>query len=199
MKSFDEEKHIYRVPSGRLPGATDIIKSEGMVNSDWFTEEACWRGKMVHEAVRRINRGTYDDEATAFMIAQGFAGYVTSYILFLKLTGFEIVGCEEPLFDDAFACMPDSWGKLNGLNSIVEYKTGAVPKWAKIQTALQARALKKDRGFIAHRRHGLQLMKDGSLAKLTPPYQDDDDYAAMSMVQSFHWKKDHGYIPDWRK
>lgn len=196
MNIFDSENHIYRGDMGRLPGATDIIKSQGLVEVEWMSEECRWRGKVVHEAIRLENKGTLDPDS----VAEEMRGYLDSYRYFLRVTGFKVIGYEQPLFDSAFGCMPDLWGQLYGLDTIIELKTGPVPKWAAIQTALQARALKNALGFIAVKRFGLQLKKDGSLGMLIPFTSFSDDYCAMSMVQSFHWKKDNGYLPDnWRK
>lgn len=194
MKSYDAENHVYRIPNFRLPGATDVIKEAGLVNTDWMNDLARWRGKCVHRGIELLNRNELDWETVDDMII----GYLRSYELLIKVTGFEVMGSEEPCFSSAFGCLPDLWGALNKAPTIIELKTGAVPAWAAFQTALQRRALMEDKGFKAVKRFGLRLMEDGSLAKLVPFDDPDDDRRAMNLVDLFHWKLAHGYIRDWK-
>lgn len=192
--SFDPENHIYTRHFGRVPGATDIIKAEGLVATEWMTEEARWRGQCVHRGVELLVAGELDWGT----VDPAHVGFILSAKKFLAVSEFEVVGAERPMFDTAFACIPDLWGRLNGSNAIVELKTGHIPSWAAIQTALQKRALKHN-GFVARKRFGLRLMEDGSMAKLRAFDDERDEQVAMSMLDAFHWKKDHGYIPDWNK
>lgn len=195
MKKFDSENHIYSTVSGRLPGATDIIKSEGLVATEYMSEEARWKGKCIHFGAELLVKGELDWDT----VTEDIVGHLRSLEKFLKTTGFVPAGVEEPCFDDAFACMPDLWGYLNKVPTIIEYKSGIVPDWTAIQTALQSRALRKEKMFFAQKRFGLRLMADGSLSKLEPFDNPGDDRVAMSMVESFHWKKDHRYLKDWNK
>lgn len=191
MRSYDAEEHVYRTDAvGRLPGATDIIKTEGLVDTQWMTEEARWRGKCVHRGIELVNKKTIDWDTVDEIIA----GYLRSYERFLITSKFEVIGSEEPCFSNAFGCLPDLWGNLNKYDSIVELKTGVVPAWAAFQTALQRRALMDDKGFRAVKRFGLRLMPDGSLANLVPFDDVNDDRRAMGMVDMFWWKKQHGYF-----
>lgn len=187
---YDSVNHIYRSKSGRLPGATDVIRVEGLVNPDWLTEFARWRGQCVHRGIELLNR----DELDWSTVDVEIIGYLRSYERFLSVSKFEVVGAEQDCFSTAFACLPDLWGYLNAQTTIVELKTGPVPDWAAFQTALQRRALAEDRDFLAVKRFGLQLMGDGSLAKLQPFDDYHDERRAMGMVEMFHWKKDHGYF-----
>jgi len=190
VNSYDPIEHVYRSKSGRLPGATDVIKTEGLINPDWLTEYARWRGKCVHRGVELLNKNELDWETVDVEIK----GYLRSYERFLTVTKFQVVGAEEDCFSQAFACLPDIWGVLNGHKTIVELKSGPVPEWAAFQTALQRRALAEDKDFLATKRFGLQLMADGSLSKLRPFEDWNDERRAMGMVEMFHWKKDHGYF-----
>lgn len=194
MRSFDAELHEYKSSGIRFPGATDVIKSEGLVDPMWMSEEARWRGKCVHRGVELMVKEELDWDSVDELVS----GYIRSAQNFIATTGFEVVGCELPCFDLAFACIPDLWGRLNGCNVVVELKTGLVPNWAAIQTALQVRALRTSFGFKATKRFGLQLLADGGLAKLKPFDNIHDERRAMSMVDSFWWKKENGYIRDWK-
>ena len=189
MNSFDEELHVYRADTGRLPGATDIIKSEGLIATEWMSEECRWRGKVAHYGIKLMNKGTLDWKSVDAQIV----GYLYSYKKFLSMTGFRIVGSEEPLFTPSFGTIPDLWGYLNEIPAIIELKTGPVAKWAAIQTALQKKAL-EEHGFFAEKRFGLRLMANGDLSRLVPFEDPDDEFAALSMVHSFHWKMNHGYF-----
>lgn len=194
MKTFDQENHVYKFLHQRLPGATDVIKSEKLINTDWMSEEVRWRGKCVHRGIELFVK----DELDWNSVDDVSKPYLKSFEQFLRVTGFQIVGAEEPCFDDAFACIPDLWGMLNKEKVIIELKTGGVPKWAAIQTALQKRALARDRGFHATKRFGLRLMNDGSISKLVPFENPRDEFSAMGMVASFWWKKENGAW-DWEK
>lgn len=193
-EAFDPEAHIYRAGLTRLPGATDVIKAEGMVASEWMTDEARWRGKCVHRGIQLLNEGQLDWDT----VDETVAGYLKSYQQFLTVSRFEIWGSEVPLFSVAFGCIPDLWGVLNGQITVVELKTGPVPKWAAIQTALQVKAIRDQLGVRVQKRFGLRLMTTGALAKLDPFDDRTDERVAMSMVDSFWWKASHGYIRDWK-
>lgn len=195
MKKFDADAHTYTTISGRLPGATDVIKSEGLVAVEYMSEAARWKGKCVHRGAELLVKNELDWET----VDEEIAGYLRSLENFLRTTGFVPAGVEEPCFDDAFACMPDLWGYLHKVPAIIEYKSGIVPAWTAIQTALQSRALRKEKMFFAQKRFGLRLMADGSLSKLEPFEDPSDDRVAMSMVDSFHWKREHRYLKDWNK
>lgn len=194
MRRFNPDTHEYRAGDLRLPGATDVIKSQGLVNVEWMTDEARWRGKCVHRGVELVNRKSLDWET----VDESIAGYLRSFEAFIATSGFEVLGCEEPCFSGAFGCIPDVWGILNNVNVLVELKTGPIPKWAAIQTALQARALREDKNFRVYKRFGLRLLPNGKLAKLEPFEDPADDRVAMSMVDSFHWKVENGYLREWR-
>lgn len=194
MKTFDPEAHTYRTISGRLPGATDVIKSENLVATEYMSEEARWKGKCIHRGAELLVKGELDWET----VAEDIVGHLRSLDNFLRITEFVPAGVEEPCFDDAFACMPDLWGYLHKVPTIIEYKSGVVPAWTAIQTALQSRALRKEKMFFAQKRFGLRLMGDGTVSKLVPFENPADDRVAMSMVDSFHWKREHHYLKDWK-
>lgn len=193
MKSFNADQHIYRSSGIRLPGATDVIKSQGVIDTGYMTEEARWRGQCVHRGIELFVKKELDWDT----VDDSIVGHLRSFEKLLAVTGFIVEGAEEALFDDAFACMPDVWGILNGCRVVIELKTGAVPKWAAIQTALQARALRASGRFDPVKRFGLRLMPDGTLAKLVPFENPADERRAMGMVDSFHWKIENGYMREW--
>ena len=191
LKTFDSKNHVYKAERVRLPGATDVIKSHGLIEGDWFSPLSKYRGKAVHEGIKFINRGTLDWRT----VAPEFKGYLESYQRFLNHTEYHVTGYEEPLITDTFGCIPDTWGNLHGKPSIVELKTGAVSAWVAFQTALQALAIEKVTGLRIQRRYGLQLMKDGSISRLIPFDDVSDFYLAVSMVAMFHWKLNHKINP----
>lgn len=193
MKTFDPVLHVYKNNLVRIPGATDIIKSEGLINPAWMSDEARWRGSCVHRGIELINKGELDWDTVDDVVK----GYLKSYESFIKHSGFVVVGAEKPVFDVAYGCIPDIWGRLNHRNVVIECKTGPIPKWAAIQTALQKRALRIDLGFNAVARFGLRLMADGSISRLDPFDDPRDEHVAMSMLESFWWKKESGYIENW--
>lgn len=191
--SYDADAHIYRTPHQRLPGSTDVIKAEGLVESDWMSEDARWRGQVVHHGIRLLNEGVLDWET----VDPALAGYIRSYEHFLKGTGFKILGYEEPMMGQGYGVIPDLWGLLNNVTTVVELKTGPVPKWAALQTALQAAAIKLNKRIPIGKRYGLRLMADGSISKLVPFENPMDEFTALGMVWGFNWKMQNGYIRDW--
>ncbi len=194
MNSYDAENHVYYSLHGRLPGATDAIKAGGLLDVSYMSMDARWRGKCVHRAIELLNRKDLDWDT----LDPAFHGYVRSYESFISLTGFEVVGCESPVFSQSFACLPDVWGVLNKIPTIIELKTGAIPAWAAFQTALQRRALHEDKGFKAIKRFGLQLLVDGKVAKLESFEDPKDDYRAMGLVDMWHWQKENKQLKEWR-
>jgi hypothetical protein len=194
--SFDEENHLYHHNLARLPGATDIVKSEGLIDTDFMTEDCRWRGKAIHEGIKLINHDDLDWDTVEPVVA----GYLRSYETFLKHSGFKVVGCEVPFMSTALACccIPDVFGYLNNRLTVVELKSYKVPAWAAIQTMIQKLALQES-GFAIERRFGLELKADGRISNLIPFEDRNDEYLTKSMAATFHWKVAKGYIKDWNQ
>lgn len=188
--TFDPESHTYTSGHIRFPGATDIIKAEGLIDPLWLSDQARWRGKCVHKGIELLVQDALDWST----VDDAIAGYLRSFARAIEILKFQILGSEMPCFDLSHGCIPDLWGILNDQPTIIELKTGPIPAWAAIQTALQRRALKTHTGFVATKRFGLRLMADGSFAKLVPFEDARDDRRAMGMVDSWWWKQEHGYI-----
>ena len=101
---------------------------------------------------------------------------------------FEFVGGEEPQYCPApeFMCKPDMFGKINGVNAVVEIKGGTAMDTHKLQTAAQTLALASG-GFQAVKRFALYL-KDASYSLV--PHNDRTDFLYWkSCVEAYHAKR----------
>ena len=201
---YHDEDHRYMLPDRRILSVTDILKSEGLIELDWMTEAARWRGKVTHHGCRLMLKKTLNWET----VHPEIAGFIHSLELFLAASGFLVMGFEEPLHHPSllYGGMPDLWGILNGAWTVIDYKTGPVQPWCAFQTALYVMALIEHQtllpaplkmpmpgSFYLWKRFGLRLMADGSVSKLIP-FPDMNDYGlAASLVSIANWKLNNNY------
>ena len=120
----------------RVPGVNEIVRAAVAEAARFYTEEARRRGTAVHEALalHLSQRGL--DWST---LEEGHAQYVAEGVLALEIASAKPMLVEEILYEPelGFAGRPDFIGSLFGSQtaSVVDHKTGSVPKIAGLTTA----------------------------------------------------------------
>lgn len=187
---FDPDKHEYSVYSQTaklwtgVPSVTTILKDMGFVDASFFTDYARERGTLVHRIIHWYCEGTLD-ECT---IDDVLLPYFNAWLAFETDTGFISTETERPLASDLwrFAGTPDHIGMLNGRESVIDAKTGAIYPHVGLQLAayevLAGRPL---------RRFGLQLKEDGRYSlKEFKDRQDAQIFKAA--LACWHWQRNMG-------
>lgn len=169
--TFIEETHQYFLDGRELPGVTSILKGLGLINDQWYNDYACERGRIVHMAVMLYNRGTLDESTVAPVIRP----YLDAYKLFLADTGFKADRFEKPVHANLYAGTYDLLGRLHGIYTLIDIKSGAIPKWCALQTAAYDWCIRTDKTYTTKpaMRMGLHLKDNGKYT--AKPYSDPRD------------------------
>lgn len=181
---YRDEDHTYGLDGKKIPGFSEIAKAEGLIQFGGIPQStldhARDRGRSAHLACHFLDQGVLDRES----VHPEIAGYLAGYEKFKKDHGVEVVLSEQPMANRThwFACTPDKVGVLDGLNAVVDIKTGVPAPWHGIQLAAQALCLP-----AGYKRFGLYLEKDGSY--LLKAYTDRTDRDLwVSTVNLHNWK-----------
>lgn len=185
MLEFDESSHAYRIDGQFLPSVTTIIKEAGLYGNaaNYFTEYARDRGSYVHRIIEWHLSGELDETT----IDDSLLLYFDAWKRFELDTGFISSVTEQPMASEIhrFAGTPDHIGKLNGMMSVIDVKTGIAGPATGIQLAAYE-ILYADR----LKRFALQLMDTGKY-KLTE-FKDRQDRAIfLAALSIYHWKKNN--------
>ncbi len=133
---FERKTHSYFLGSRRLPGLTEIMKSNGFI-SEWAMDPAARRrGSFVHAFTQFYDEGDLDWG----QVDDDYMGFVMAWERFRKETGFTPREIEIPKYHPVFlfAATLDREGFFpDGSSAIVEIKTGSTPAYAAFQTAAQ--------------------------------------------------------------
>ena len=194
----DEARHIYTLGRLILPSVTTILGELGLI-SDFYTEEGRIRGQAVHMACQYLDEGVLDWEslkATEDALSQPIGAYVKGWRRFCKDTGFKPRLIEVPFYhpDHLYAGTPDRVGTFPGdkYETILDLKTGAVPKWTALQTAGYDEIVPRLDGRY-RRRAAVQLTADGDFK---PPVLFDDlndGRTFLNYAAAHRWGRKNGY------
>jgi len=169
--TLDPEEHLYTVQGTVLHGCTEVMAVGGLVDTQWYTEDAKKRGTAVHLATQYYDEGDLNEAS----LSPALAEYLDAYKRFLdqkepEWTGIE-VAYRSVIY--GYACIIDRVGWFGPERVIVDLKTGAVTKNTGPQTAAQAQAYEETTGNKIHKRYGLYL-KDGRYD--LREYNDPNDF-----------------------
>ncbi len=156
---FDAPTHTYSLDGRVVPGVTAILKQAGIIDDTWFNPEARDRGTAIHQAIHWHEHGSLDNSSIDSRIMPYFAAYLE----FRKLAGFVPIHSEKILYCHRydFACRIDVFGRFHdGVEALIEFKTGVRPKWVDIQLAGQQQAC-IDNGLHPTRLYSLELRGNG--------------------------------------
>jgi hypothetical protein len=156
--TFDASTHSYRVHGTRLISVTQAIQAAGLIHAEWYTEGARQRGRAVHLAVHFDAERDLNERSVSPLIQP----YLEAARRFKRETGFvtELTEARVWAMDLGYAGTIDHLGLMQGKHRVlVDWKTGAVPEWARLQTAGYANAFPNGAGFL---RYAVQLKPDGA-------------------------------------
>jgi hypothetical protein len=135
---FDFDDHTYvDLESGQvLPHITGMLEQTGWIDDTWMTEESSARGAVVHTLAADYDLGALDLRTCASPCRP----YLLAHIACSKALRPVWQAIEEPLvhWGYRFGGRPDRLGKVLGLHTVLEVKSGAPLRGHGVQTALQA-------------------------------------------------------------
>ena len=185
--TFDEAKHEYRrVDSGLLvPSVTGIIKNAGIINTDWIDDYYLERGKWVHLACEYYDLGCLDHNT----VDDAISGFVQSYINFRQASPNVLIypdGIEKIVYNPTwnYVGTVDRICMVNGLDAIIDLKSGSPARWHGLQLSGYSLALGG-----GYRRYGLYLHKDGKKGTLIEYDDQSDDDVFLGITNFNHWSK----------
>lgn len=183
---FEPEAHRYYLGNRELLSVTTVLRDVGLIDPQWFTEEARLRGEYVHTCVALHHEGTLDNATVDPMIEPYFAGY----LLFLAETGFAPELVEEQVHNEALglAGTLDLLGRLPahppGSKDLIDVKSGHIPPTVGLQLAGYVRCLPPG----AYRRWCLNLPGDGTY-RLDRCADRKDDGVFLAALQVAQFKR----------
>jgi hypothetical protein len=152
MIQLDRATHTY---SNNLPSVTQILKSVGLIDTAFYTEEGRARGSAVHLACEYFDQGDLDEDSLDPQIA----GYLQGYKDWVAHYGREFTWIELPMQDKTGIYVGTSDRILDRRpRQLWDIKTGPPQKWHKIQGAAYVNMM--DDPF-SYSRYGLYLRSSG--------------------------------------
>lgn len=120
-----------------LPHVTRILKDAGLIDADWFTDEARERGRAVHLATQFLDEGDVDWESVE---ASGVSLQVRQYQIFLDQVRPEILAIEERVENKAlqYCGRLDRRVRINGREGILDIKSPWQSPFQAIQVSMYA-------------------------------------------------------------
>jgi len=155
--TFDPATHCYRFRGTRLISVTQAIQAAGLIDTEWYTEAARQRSRAVHLAVHFDAEGDLDESSVSPLIRP----YLEAARSFKRDTRFvtELTEARVWALDAGYAGTIDHLGCIaKNQRVLVDWKTGLIPEWARLQTAGYAHTFPNGAGFI---RYAVQLKPDG--------------------------------------
>ncbi len=137
---FDAGRHEYiLVPSGQVvPHITGLLEREGLVDSEWYTEESRIRGSAVHRLTADYDLGAIEN-LTA--LDSPYKMWLLAHVEAMAMIPHEWHHIEVPRVKvtnrGTFAGTIDRDGTIYGAEGVLEIKSGDPERAHEIQTALQ--------------------------------------------------------------
>ena len=194
----DRKLHEYRLDGTKLVSVTDVLGDLGIIEAEFFTEDARARGQAVHRACHFLDEGDLDWsslEPIEKAICQPVVPYVKAWEAFKHETGFIPKVIEQPVFHPLYhyAGTPDRIGVFPGGKgeALIDLKTGKAAAWTGLQTGGYDEALGRPRFGKWRVRWAVELRADGDFRLI--PFEDvNDGKTFLSMFVSHRWGKNHG-------
>lgn len=188
---LDQATHTYRVGGKVISGITGLLRDAGIIKGvDYGSDEALWRGKLIHKALEYLNKGTLNWDT----VDNEIEPYIRAYQQFQMDTGFKPRSWENSLYHPQlkYCGTYDVEGPAyNDDHWLVDTKTGltslAMSDWVGIQTAAQALLLPNS---TKYKRFGLKLTSEGKYNLIR--YEDPEDYNAfVAIIALRNWRNKH--------
>ncbi len=156
--TFDADTHTYTKDGRVLPSVTQILQGAGIVDTTWFTEEAAWRGSIVHRCCHLDDEGDLEEGT----VPEEARGYLDAWRLFKAQVPMNFISIEHPLCSGLYAGTPDRDAEW----AVIDIKTGAILPWVGLQLAAYSELIRQEaplatRPVAAFHRYAVRLGKDG--------------------------------------
>jgi len=165
------------------PRVTDILRRAGLVNADWYTEEARERGSAVHIAAHFLDQHDLDWAS----VDPSVVPRLRQYQKFLDEVKPEILAIEEEVTNEALQYQGrlDRRYRIDSQEWIVDFKGPGQAPWQAIQTALYAgtfpRPMRRAALHLSDERYQFVEHKDRK-----------DWETAKAAISIASWKEAHG-------
>lgn len=136
---FDENAHTYTVDGTQYPSVTTVLKSAGLIDTKWFTEEGRDRGTYVSQATAWWELNQLDNDS----LDPELEPYLSAWVQFLHDSEIDVQQIEHPVCHPmGFAGTPDRVVFHPTLGStVIDIKTGGKSTWHALQLAAYAECL----------------------------------------------------------
>lgn len=173
---FDSSSHTYTYGEDVWPSVTQIVSA---ARNPFWTQRAADKGTAAHLAIRLDIAGELDMSS----VDQAIVPHLMAWRQFVLDVMPETILSECVVWsqEHKYAGTLDWYGGIGGVPVVVDFKTGAVPKWAGKQLAAYAHALAESHGRVARGARILQLTNTGRYKLL--------DVGEMAL----HWR---GFLDD---
>lgn len=180
---FNQETHTYRLGGMVIPSVTQALGGAGLIDTRWYTPEACQLGTYVHEATELYDMGVLDVDALDPVVA----GYLGAWRRFRGNTGCEILDIERRECSQLhlFAGTVDRVLTIDGVRFVIDIKTGQPEPWHRLQTAAYAMML-AERG--EHCERASIYLDPGVKYKLRIHDDPNDEGVFMAALTIHNWK-----------
>jgi hypothetical protein len=163
--TFDSEQHVYSLGSQALPHVTGVLKATGVIDTRWYQQLHADRGSAVHTATVLLDDNRLDQAS----VDPRIRGYLDAYLLFMAVTEADWQHTEHIVYSQLYryagrldrAGVVGWGGTLSNRPWVVDIKTGQPQRWARLQLAGYAQALREETGKV-YQRATLWLRVDGS-------------------------------------
>lgn len=180
---FDEKTHTYFHGTDVLPSVTQILKAEGYIEGQHYTEDARVRGTYVHKICHLHNMNDLDEST----VDESLIGYYEAYKRFLAESGFAVEDSELFVHSDLylFAGTLDIRGTFpkSKVSAVIDIKSGSIEPWVCLQLAAYAVCFSEP-----HERYSLQLTSDGKY-HLKQWKERIDQTVFLGAVAGYRWKQ----------
>ncbi len=186
---FDEVQHKYWLDGIEAVSVTQLLKITGIAPDlgNFYTVEAQKRGTAVHKATELIDKRVQDIED---YLDSPYLPYIQGWVQFVDDCNFEPLAVEKMVGNFAWliAGTFDRVGKVNGVETMVDIKTGAKQRHHGVQLAaynvLDGNCKTRPRMTVQL----FQKPKHGRNYELVP-YTDPEDYDAFTGAAALEWWK----------
>ena len=184
--TFDAVAHRYWMGDRELLSVTGALTDAGVIDAEWFTDDAAQRGTYIHKACALM------DDGQLGAVDPTYAPYVAAYETFLRDVKPEWAYIEHRVCDPVrgYAGTLDRLGFLQGQWAIVDLKSGGPAPWHRVQLAAYARLMPHATG-IKPARFGLYLRKDGTY-RLEPFTDRTDEATFFAALTIAAFRRRHG-------
>lgn len=166
-----------------LPHVTTILKTAGLIDTTWFTDQGRDRGSALHEATHYLDEGDLKWDT----VDESIASRLSQYQRFKEQVQPEILSIEEAVTNSSFQYCGrlDRRVRINGREGVLDIKSPSRSPWQALQVALYAlcfdRPMARWTLHLSEERY--QLIE----------HRDRKDYAvAKAAVLLAAWRQKHG-------